>query len=167
VLRFAMYNLDAGLRLASFMSPAAESSGEAREQRLADSKRAVDWFLEQLPARAGLGPESIVFVVDPLRPAIYDAGARAEYEQGLFGRVGRYFKEQAAARGYEIIDLETAFLGRYRLDGVKFEATPTDSHWSALGHRVVAGEIMKSATFTRLFRPKSGTDPDLRPMKGR
>ena len=151
VLRFAMYNLDAGLRLATLLNPPGDSSGEARERRLADSKRAVDWFLEQLPARSGLGAGSIAFVIDPLRPAIYDEGARAEYERGMYGRVARYFVEQASARGYEIIDLERAFLGRYRLDGVKFEAAPTDSHWSALGHRVVAAEIMKSATFTRLF----------------
>lgn len=161
VLRFVMYNLEAGLRLEQLWrdmrgKSAAVQTGEQLEGRIADSRQAVDWFLEQLPERTGLPREAIVLVVDPLRPAVYDDAARAEADAGYYGRLTRYFTEAAAARGYEVIDLERVFLPRYRKDGTRFEAAPTDSHWSALGHRVVAGEIAKSAAFTRTF--KSGTD---------
>ena len=166
VLRFAMYNLEAGLRLDALWryargEIAATETGEKLERRLADSRQAVAWFLDQLPGRSGLGRESIVFVVDPLRPAVYDDDTRAQADRGYYGRMTRHFIEAAAARGYEVIDLERVFLPRYRLDGTRFEAAPTDSHWSALGHRVVAEEIRKSAAFTRLFK-ESGTDHVLR-----
>ena len=106
-----------------------------------------------------------MLVVDPLRPAVYDDDTRAEAARGYYGRMTRYFTEAAAARGYEVIDLEQVFLPRFRADGTRFEAAPTDSHWSALGHRVVAGEIAKSAAFTRTF--KSGTDPIFQAHSGK
>jgi hypothetical protein len=166
VLRFVMYNLEAGLRLDGLWrwlrgDIAAVETGEKLERRLADSRQAVDWFLDQLPARSGLARGSIVFVVDPLRPAVYDDDTRARADQGYYGRMTRHFIEAAAARGYEIIDLERVFLPRYKLNRTRFEAAPTDSHWSALGHRVVAEEVGKSAAFMRLF-PTSGTDHVLR-----
>jgi len=166
VLRFAMYNLEAGLRLDALWRYArgeidATETGEKLERRLADSRQAVAWFLDQLPGRTGLGRESIVFVVDPLRPAVYDDDTRAQADQGYYGRMTRHFIEAAAARGYEVIDLERVFLPRYQRDGIRFEAAPTDSHWGTLGHRVVADEIRKSAAFTRLFK-ESGTDHVLR-----
>ena len=162
VLRFVMYNLEAGLRLEALWKSlrgelASAETGEKLERRLADSRRAVDWFLDQLPEKSGLAREAIVFVVDPLRPALYDERTRAEADRGYYGRMTRHFIQAAAARGYEVIDLEQVFLPRYKLDGSRFEAAPTDSHWSALGHRVVAAEIRKSGPFTRLFS-KSGTD---------
>src|SRR5205814_2097568 len=39
--------------------------------RVPDSKKAVDYFLEQLPQRAGLQPAAIELVLDAERPAIY------------------------------------------------------------------------------------------------
>jgi len=160
VLRFVMYNLEAGQRLEALWKSmrgqlASVETGEALERRLADSRRAVDYFLDQLPAKSGLGRESIVFVVDPLRPAVYDEETRAQAEQSYYGRMTRYFAQAAAARGYEVIELARVFLPRHRRDGSRFEVGPSDSHWSPLGHRVVAGEIMKSGAFTRLF-PDSG-----------
>jgi hypothetical protein len=162
VLRFVMYNLEAGLRLESLWRrlsgrAASVETGAKLERRIADSRRAVDWFLEQLPARTGLPREAIVLVVDPLRPAVYDDETRAEADRGYYGRMTRHFAEAAAARGYEVIELEKVFLPRYLRDGTRFEAAPTDSHWSALGHRLVAAEIAKSGAFRRTF-PESGTD---------
>jgi hypothetical protein len=162
VLRFVMYNMEAGLRLEALWKRlrgelASVETGEKLERRLADSRRAVDWFLDRLPEKSGLPREAIVFVVDPLRPAVYDERTRAEADRGYYGRMTHHFIEAAAARGYEVVDLEKVFLRRYKTDGTRFEAAPSDSHWSALGHRVVAGEISKSNAFGRLFA-ESGTD---------
>jgi hypothetical protein len=146
-----MQNLDAGQRLQGlWKSPTSAQSGEALEQRLADSYRAVDYFFEQLPEKSGLGGESIVFVLDPWRPAIYSPETWARAQKSYFGIMPRYFAAQAAARGYEVIDLQPVFMRRHQL-GASIEVAPTDSHWSALGHQVVAEELAKSAVFRRTF----------------
>jgi hypothetical protein len=154
VLRYVMHNLAAGQRLETLWQSrrtGGGSGGEALAQRIADSYRAVDYFFEQLPGKSGLGADSIVFVTDPWRPAIYSSERRAQAQNGYYGTMQRYFAAQAAARGHEVIDLEEVFLRRYRLDGTRFEVAPTDSHWSALGHEVVAEQVRRSAVFSRTF----------------
>ena len=47
-LRYIMYNLDAGIRLQAWK---AAQTRPDDDQRLADSRKAVDYFFEQLPAR--------------------------------------------------------------------------------------------------------------------
>ena len=155
VLRYVMQNIEAGQRLDQLVrgfqnkTPNTES-GEALEKRLADSKRVIDIFFEQLPARTGLGPERVVFVVDPLRRAIYSADAWAEAQKGFYGRIPQYFAEQARARGYEVIDLRPAFVHSFKLGRI-IEVAPTDSHWSAIGHQLVAEELARSKVYQRTF----------------
>ena len=121
---------------------------EARK-RLPDAKRAVDFFLEQLPARSGLPPERILLVLDADRPAMYEQDA-AQRAARFHGQMMRYVAEQARARGFGIVDLEPVFVARHRRDGSRFEFR-LDSHWNELGHQVVAAEIRDSALFTRTF----------------
>ena len=47
--------------------------------------------------------------------------------------------------------MQPAFIARHQADGSRFELAPTDGHWNALGHRLAAAEIEKSAPFLRLF----------------
>jgi len=159
VLRYIMQNLEAGQRLTALrLSLRGELpstlTGEALERRLADSYRVVDYFFEQLAAKTGLGPESIVFVIDPMRRAIYSPEAWAKAQDTYYGRMPRYFAAQAAARGYEVVDLRPAFV-RSNERGGTIEVAPTDSHWSAIGHQVVAAELAKSAVFRRTFSGRS------------
>lgn len=155
-LRYVMLNLDAAHRLhalqESWRGGPAYAEGTEPEERIVDSHRAVDHFLDQLPASSGLGPQSILFVLDAPRPQIYSAAALAKIDNGLHARLRRYFSAEAAARGYPVIDMQPLFIGRHRLDGSRFEAGPRDSHWNALGHRVVAEQIRNSALFARTFR---------------
>lgn len=132
-------------------SPAHAREGSATlQERIYDSKRAVDYFLEQLPLRSGLDRGSIVFVLDAVRPAMYSAQALRDAEDGYVSRMRRYFREQAASRGYEVLDMQPAFMRRHRLDGSRFEF-PADGHWNELGHKLVAEEMRKSAVFARAF----------------
>ena len=71
-------------------------------------------------------------------------------ENGLYGRTARYFAEQATARGYEVVDLAPAFLERHAR-GEALEVGPTDSHWNARGHDLVAVELARSSVFGRTF----------------
>lgn len=154
-LRYIMYNLDAGIRLQSWQAAQARP---ADAQRLADSRKAVDYFFEQLPARTGLGPQRIVFLIDPLRRAIYSTEAWAKARDTFYGRVPEYFADEAARRGYEVIDLAPVFI-RANAHGRAVEVAPTDSHWSAFGHELVASQIAASKVFKTIFpvRPKLQT----------
>ena len=48
---------------------------ELNRTRIADSKRAVDAFVDMLPQASGLDPQRIVFVVDGIRPRVYGEDA--------------------------------------------------------------------------------------------
>jgi hypothetical protein len=45
--------------------------------------------------------------------------------------------ERAKARGFRVIDTEPHFIAAYAADHQRFEH-PTDGHWNAHGHGVVA-----------------------------
>lgn len=157
LVRYAMLNLEAEHRIGSVRQrllgagDAQADADAAPEQRLLDSQQAVDRFLDQLPEKSGLGAGSIVFVVDAARPALYSAEALRQADSQYGGRMRRYFKQQARARGYPVLDMLPVFVDRHRQDGSRFEATATDSHWNELAHRLVAGEVEKSAVFARVF----------------
>jgi hypothetical protein len=123
----------------------------ASEQRLKDSKRAVDYFLDQLPIKSGLDSGSIVFVLDAMRPAMYSPETLLKAENSYSSRMRQYLKKQASSRGYEVIDMQPVFMRKHRLDNSRFEF-PTDGHWNELANKLVADEIRKSAVFTRMFQ---------------
>jgi hypothetical protein len=128
----------------------AAGSPAALEQRIVDSQRAVDYFLDQVPVKSGLGSDAVIFVLDPIRPAMYSPEELRKAENSSISRMRQYFKTQASARGYQVIDLQPAFIHRHQLDGSRFEF-PTDNHWNELANRLVAEEMRKSAVFTRIF----------------
>jgi len=159
-VRYVMLNLLAGhvlddIRLSlrrSEDSPAHAGEAPATpEQRILDSKRAVDYFLDQVPIKSGLDRESVVFVLDAMRPAMYSPETLLKADDSYVSRMRRYFKEQAGSRGYEVLDMQPAFIRKHRLDSSRFEF-PADGHWNELGHELVADEIQKSAIFTRIFQ---------------
>jgi hypothetical protein len=120
------------------------------EQRVQDSKRAIDHFLHQAPLASGLEPESIAFVLDARRPAIYSSEALLEADNSYGARMRRYFMTQARSRGHQVLDMEPAFMRQHRLDNSRFEFA-VDAHWNERGNELVAGELRKSAVFTRVF----------------
>lgn len=120
--------------------------------RVDASKRAVDAFLDLLPEYSGLEPERIVFVVDGMRPSLYDAG-RLDAERGSFrGVMRRYFMANAGRKGYETIDMQPRFIAHHREHRQRFE-WPQDRHWNALGHErcfeAVAGSKVLTDRFPR------------------
>ena len=46
--------------------------------------------------------------------------------------------------------MQPVFIARHARDGSRFEF-PTDKHWNALGHRLVADEVRKSGAYARVF----------------
>lgn len=114
-----------------------------RSGRVRDSQRAVDAFLDNLPAAAGLAADRITFVVDGMRPALYGGDEGRRTENGYEGVMRRYFMNNAAHRGYAVIDMQPRFADHYRTHGERFE-WPQDGHWNALAHGVCAQALKRS-----------------------
>jgi len=116
-------------------------------ERIAWSKRAVDEFLAELPMRSGLAPGRILFVVDGMRPQLYDPGDRARSDSSFFGQMRTYFIGHARAKGFEVVDMQPAFVAHYATHRQQFEL-PHDGHWNAIAHGVVANAVTQSTVFT-------------------
>lgn len=164
-LRYVMLNVDAGPRLADlrrglqgrhrplpYLGVRDADPPTAQERRIRDAKRSVDHFLDQLPSISGLPPESVLFVLDAVRPAIYSEETLRLADHAYHARMRRYFAAQAGARGYAVIDMQPVFVARHRQDQARFEF-PHDGHWNELANALVAQEIRRSALYRRLFRP--------------
>jgi len=153
-VRYVMLNLMTGARLNQIRRllrgasavPTAQAASE--EERLRDSQHAVDLFFEQLPERCNV--RSVLFVIDALRPAIYSPQMLGVAEQGYEGRMRAYLAGEARRRGYEVLDMQPVFIARHARDGARFEF-PTDKHWNALGHELVAEQMRQTTAFQRLF----------------
>jgi hypothetical protein len=57
--------------------------------------------------------------------------------------------EKAAAKGYEVIDLDTRFIPRHARSGESFEFHD-DNHWNAAGHEVAFEAVMASKLLANL-----------------
>jgi len=117
---------------------------QADASRLKESQDAVEYFLEALPSYSGLRPDRIVFVVDGMRPHLYDAQKLEQAQGSYFGRMREYFMKAAAARGYAVADLQPRFLERHAREGIRFE-WDIDAHWNAYGHEEAAAAVIATA----------------------
>ena len=159
--RYLFVNLQINQRLNSWRNSRKRSadaetyvgntSARFSAERLADSRKVVDRFFAELPRQTTLPPERILFVVDGMRPHLYDA-ERLERAQGsYFDVMRRYFSHVAEALGYEVIDMQPVFIREFTANGSRFEF-PNNGHWNESGHALAAREIRKSAQFRSLFR---------------
>ena len=128
---------------------------ELDRTRVADSKRAVDTFLDLLPESSGLKPERILFVVDGIRPRLYGDDSLEWDKLGYEDTMRRYFMANARRRGHETIDLEPAFVAHYRTNQARFD-WPNDGHWNALGHEVCFEALVRSELVSREFLTGGG-----------
>ena len=159
LVRYLEHNLVLRYRLARIRriwspgdDPARPGYHYLNEHTFSASKRVVDAFFDLLPAYSGLGRERIVFVVDGLRPALYD-DERLEAARGRYDDVlRRYFLANAERRGYETLDMQPRFIAHHRKHRRRFE-WPQDHHWNALGHErcfeAVRSSKLLSAAFPR------------------
>jgi hypothetical protein len=162
--RYLVMNLEFGNpdrlkeRMAAFFGSSPQLVGnvaaDADPVRLSDSKKAVDAFLEMLPAEAGLRPDHIVLVLDAPRPEIYSPDRLAAVHDSYFEIMRRYLTTAASEKGFEMIDMEQVFISDYQRTGLKFEF-PNDYHWNPIGHEVVARSIQQTKAFADIFGRKN------------
>jgi hypothetical protein len=123
------------------------TSADISAERMRDSKLAVQWFLHELPERTGLTTENVLFLVDGMRPSLYDAQELKTATESYFGVMREYFLAEARNRSYEAIDLQPMFMQHYKSHGQAFEFE-TDHHWNALGHQVAFEAVKSSHLFS-------------------
>ena len=166
---YLMHNLELGEAPERFLKifsdetvPSSELELENNDsERLLDSKRAVDKFLQMLPVSAGLKQEQIVLVVDGMRPQLYDDDLM-ELEQGSYIEVMRsYFMDFAIVEGFEVIDLQPVFSADYKVHQEIFEF-PQDAHWNERGHGLCFQEVAHSRTLESIgMSPTAWMSKDL------
>lgn len=122
----------------------------AAPERVEKSKEAVDAFFRLLPEISGLPAQRCFFVVDGIRPHLYDTEKLATAQGSYFQIMRDYFIGQARRLGYECIDLQPLFVQRHEATGEHYEF-PDDGHWNSLGHAMAAQAAEDSRTFKALF----------------
>ncbi|QJB56606.1 hypothetical protein [Pseudodesulfovibrio sp. zrk46] len=114
-----------------------QTSADANEERLNDSKYAVDAFLALLPEYSGLQPSDIIFVVDGLRPHLYSETNLKNVSKSYAAQMRDYFIAQALQQHFTAIDLTDAFIKDFEQHRQPFEF-PKDGHWNGRGHGIAA-----------------------------
>ena len=125
------------------------TSSNAESSRVNDSKWAIDAFLQSLPVWAGLSEEKVLFVLDGMRPHLYNENQLVSARGSYFDLMRTYFVDVATKRGYEVVDMQSIFLAHHQQHNRHFEHQH-DMHWNALGHALCFEAISKTAFFTRL-----------------
>lgn len=146
LLRYVSFNLGIDLLQPFRASPAARDyvgnvPRTLPTARAATARASVDAFLAALPAKTGLPPSQVAFLVDGIRADIYSGSA--DGLGSFFDDMRRYFIATASRQGYEVVDLHAAFAADFARFGQRFEF-PTDNHWNALGHWVAADALARS-----------------------
>ncbi len=119
-------------------------------ERVADSKRAIRAFFDELPKRSGLDNTRIVFIVDGMRPNLYTEEGLKAAEGSYYDEMRRSFLKEAHVRGYETVDMQPLFVSRHRANGSRFEFA-TDGHWNGTGHGVAAEALSQTRLFQNIF----------------
>ena len=123
---------------------------KADQERLSDSKKVVNEFLNQLPSLSGLEPVNILFLVDGIRYNLHSEVELRNIKESYFEIMRDYFIDLAERNGYVVIDMQSIFINNHKIYGKRFEFK-TDGHWNALGHKLVAEQIESSSVFLRTF----------------
>jgi hypothetical protein len=124
---------------------AGNTDASTDEKRVRDSLAAIDAFFRDVPERVGLPPDRVLFTLDGFR----NADAARDGQGTYFDLMRRAFMEKAAAKGYEVVDLDTRFIPRHARTGESFEFHE-DNHWNAAGHEVAFEAVMGSKLLANL-----------------
>ena len=87
--------------------------------------------------------------MDGQRQFIYRHDHPAE-GNSFFEQMKGYFSKMAGTEGYEVVDMQPAFLRDFQMYEENFEFQ-CDGHWNELAHFLAASAIVQSQTFENTF----------------
>jgi hypothetical protein len=119
-------------------------------ERLEASYQAIEEFLVALPSHAGVGPDSILLMVDGMRPNLYSDSGLSAANGSFFDLMRSRLLERGKALGYELADMQPRFLQRHKLDGSRFEFG-SDLHWDSRGYEEATRAVAGSRVFRQVF----------------
>ncbi len=120
------------------------------EERISESEALVNIFLKELPLRTDLENDKILFVIDGMRPHLYNTTTLIDAQGSYFDHMRNYFIKAARSKGYEVIDMQPIFIKDHESKGLRFEF-PSDAHWNETGHFLAAKAIKASTVYRNLF----------------
>lgn len=126
------------------------TAAEVTPERVADSDRVIDAFLRQLPELSGLPSSRIALVIDGPRPELYDDRTLNGVADSYFAVMRAHLMDRARRGGFEVIDMQPAFIADYGQRHLSFEF-PDDNHWNGVGHEVFAGVVQQSKVYRGTF----------------
>jgi hypothetical protein len=131
--------------------------------RLAELERVADLLVERLAEAARLPPERILILLDADRPAVYGRSDGPLTSTPDFPYLARHLAERARAAGYRVSNLGPVFATAFRRHGRRLEF-PTDGHWNAEGHELVARAVLEAVGEPWFARPDRPPNPRARPL---
>lgn len=123
-------------------------AAEVSDERRGLSRAAVEAFLGEVPAAAGLPRDRIAFLVDGLRYPWVDRDGRS-----YFREMRGHFIRQARALGHEVVDMDEVFLPHVATHPQARFEYPTDAHWNGLAHGLAEGALADTRVVRGLVSP--------------
>jgi hypothetical protein len=120
-----------------------QTSTRIDAERLRLSRMAVDEFLRLLPLETGLSAGRMLFVVDGVRPRLYDPAYAPQADDSYFARMRTEFMDKARRLGFGVIDMQPIFRAEHKHTGGRFEFA-SDAHWNGAGHELAARAVRQS-----------------------
>ncbi|SCA56255.1 conserved exported hypothetical protein [Candidatus Terasakiella magnetica] len=118
-------------------------------EKSTDAQRAIDLFLGNVVEYSGLPAEKIVFIIDALRARIYQN--QPQSNKGYAASMFAYFKQQAQAKGFNVIDTDPYFRLDYQKNKTQFDFLPFDAHWNDHAHGVIATAVKQHPLIQSTF----------------
>ncbi len=116
-----------------------------------DAVSATNIYLNNIKDFTGVKEDKILFIVDGVRPELYDREILYSVRDSFWVKIRNYFIQQARLKGYEVVDMQQDFVKDYNQSLKRFEFE-TDSHWNSYGHRTVAKSVLKSFMWNNFIR---------------
>ena len=113
-----------------------------------EAKLVTDIYLDNMNSFTGQENNKILFVLDGIRPNLYDKVSSIDITNSFWYKIREYFMYKANAQGFEFIDMQKDFYQEYKKNKEFFEFK-TDTHWNHTGHKAVTKSILQSNTWKR------------------